>query len=146
MPLCLRRFSRLGAGLILAGAALLAPTATAQQIDAREAGATAGGLFGDWAGLLLPGDPQAAENPPPVATQPKRFLPAATGVVLLEVLPWAFDRYVNKEGFSYISFETIKQNFKTGFKYDRDAFRVNQSSHPWPVSCPDIRSGRDWPS
>ncbi len=131
MPLCLRRFSCLGAGLVLAGGSLLARTATAQQIDKREARATAGGLFGDRAGLLLPGDPQAAENPPPVATQPKRFLPAATGVVLLEVLPWAFDRYVNKEGFSYISFETIKENFKTGFKYDRDAFRVNQSSHPY---------------
>ena len=71
------------------------------------------------------------ENPPPVATAPKRFLPAAGEVLMLEVLPWAFDRYVNKEPFSYISFDTIKQNFKTGFKYDRDHFRVNQSSHPF---------------
>ncbi len=131
MSLDLRRFSRLGAGLVLAGAALLVRPATAQQIDPPEAGAPAGTLFGDRAGLLLSGDPPAEENPPPVATQPKRFLPAATGVVLLEVLPWGFDRYVNKEGFSYISFETIKQNFKTGFQYDRDAFRVNQSSHPY---------------
>lgn len=131
MPWCLGRFSRLGAGLVLAGAALLARTATAQQIYAREAGAPAGGLFDDGTGLLLTGDPLAEENPPPVATQPKRFLPAAAGVVLLEVLPWGFDRYVNKSDFSYISFDTIKENFKTGFQYDRDHFRINQSSHPY---------------
>jgi hypothetical protein len=66
-----------------------------------------------------------------MAAARKRFLPAAAGVVLLEVLPWAFDRYVNKSDFSNISFDTIRENFKTGFRYDRDHFRVNQSSHPY---------------
>jgi len=61
----------------------------------------------------------------------KYFFAAAGELVLLEVVPWAFDRYVTKEDFAYISTETIKQNFKTGFKYDSDHFDVNQSSHPY---------------
>lgn len=61
----------------------------------------------------------------------KRFLAAAGGVLLLEVVPWAFDRYVGNEEFARISFHTIKENFKTGFHYDGDHFLVNQSSHPY---------------
>lgn len=61
----------------------------------------------------------------------KRFLPAAGEVLLLEVLPWSFSRYVTKEEFSYISFDTIKENFKAGFKYDNDHFLINQSGHPY---------------
>jgi hypothetical protein len=71
-------------------------------------------LFGDRSGILLAGDSLAAENSLPMAAARKRFLPAAAGVVLLEVLPWAFDRYVNKSDFSNISFDTIRENFKTG--------------------------------
>jgi hypothetical protein len=65
------------------------------------------------------------------ARPPKHFLTAAGEVILLEVGPWTFNRYVTKEGFAYISFETIKNNFKTGFKYDRDDFNTNQSAHPY---------------
>src|SRR6266498_1901061 len=61
----------------------------------------------------------------------KRFLAAAGEVVLLEVGPWAFDRYVSKEDFAFISKETVRQNFRTGFHYDSDTFPVNQSSHPY---------------
>src|SRR6266536_3198880 len=61
----------------------------------------------------------------------KRFLAAAGEAVLLEVGPWAYDRYVSRYEFSFISWETIKNNFKTGFHYDRDNFSVNQSSHPY---------------
>ena len=61
----------------------------------------------------------------------KRFLAAAGEGVLLEVGPWAYDRYVSRYEFSFISWRTIKNNFKTGFHYDRDNFSVNQSSHPY---------------
>jgi hypothetical protein len=61
----------------------------------------------------------------------RRFLPAAGELVLLEVLPWAWDRYVQHEDFAYISWDTIHQNFKTGFQYDNDHFLTNQSSHPY---------------
>ena len=80
-----------------------------------------------------PGPAARAAIPENAVTEPrqKRFWPAAGEVVLLEVVPWAFDRYVLKEDFAYISFDTIKQNFKTGFKYDSDHFLTNQSSHPY---------------
>ena len=75
------------------------------------------------------------EKPP--STEPvrgpgkKHFWRSAGELVLLEVLPWAADRYIGKEDYAYISFDTIKQNFKTGFQYDRDHFDINQSSHPY---------------
>jgi uncharacterized protein DUF3943 len=78
--------------------------------------------------------PRPAVTPVPnavTAPRPKHFVAAAGEVVALEVLPWAFDRYALNEDFSRISFDTIRQNFKTGFQYDSDHFRVNQSSHPY---------------
>jgi hypothetical protein len=82
-------------------------------------------------GGLVPAESPQTEAPP-VSTVPRRHFGAAAGeVVLLEVLPWAVDRYVSKEDFAYISFDTIKKNFQTGFKYDNDDFQINQSSHPY---------------
>jgi uncharacterized protein DUF3943 len=61
----------------------------------------------------------------------ERFFTAAGEVALVELLPWAFDRYVTKEDFAYISVRSVKENFKNGFGYDRDEFNVNQASHPF---------------
>jgi hypothetical protein len=61
----------------------------------------------------------------------KRFWAAAGELALLEVIPWAWDRYVQKEDFAYISWDTVRENFKTGFQYDNDHFLTNQSSHPY---------------
>jgi hypothetical protein len=96
-------------------------------------GDPAGSVHGDGGGsAALPVAVPSAEGTPPVATvYPRRFLPAAGEVILLEVLPWAFSRYVTKEDFARISFDTIKKNFQTGFKYDNDDFKINQSSHPY---------------
>src|SRR5262249_61950283 len=77
---------------------------------------------------------QAQEKPAePAVREPRkrRFLPAAGELVLLEVLPWAWDRYVKNEDFAHISWDTVHQNFKTGFQYDNDHFLTNQSSHPY---------------
>jgi len=61
----------------------------------------------------------------------KRFLPAAGEVVLLELLPWSFNRFISNSEFAHISTDTIKNNFETGFTYDADHFNTNQSSHPY---------------
>lgn len=78
------------------------------------------------ASLLLPGRApaqekeearQAQEKPPdetPVITAPKRFLPAAGELILLEIGPWAFNRYVTKEDFAYISWETELSRIPAG--------------------------------
>jgi hypothetical protein len=65
------------------------------------------------------------------AAAPSRFLPGAGEIVLLELLPWAFDRYVDDQDFARISLATVSDNFATGFTYDRDDFATNQSSHPY---------------
>ena len=72
-----------------------------------------------------------ADSPPVATVFPKRFLTAAGEIVLLEIGPWAFDRYVDKEDFARISWATVRQNFRTGFKYDSDHFNINQSAHPF---------------
>lgn len=43
----------------------------------------------------------------------------------------AFNRYVSNEPFAKISFESILDNFKTGFVWDNDLFVTNQFSHPY---------------
>jgi hypothetical protein len=81
-----------------------------------------------------PSPPRLAVTPPPnavTAPRPRHFFAAAGELVALEVVPWVFDRYAENEDFARISFDTIRQNLKTGFQYDSDHFRVNQSSHPY---------------
>ncbi len=65
------------------------------------------------------------------APRPQHFFAAVGELAALEALPWAFDRYIDNEDFARISIATVRQNFKTGFVYDSDHFRVNQSSHPY---------------
>lgn len=90
--------------------------------DSFAAGSARGGLF------QIPPEPSVSQ----VRTgSKKRFLAAAGEVVLLEVGPWAFDRYVTREDFAFISTRTVRNNFRTGFQYDSDTFSVNQSSHPY---------------
>lgn len=67
----------------------------------------------------------------PVTPPRKDFALAAGEVALLEVLPWAVNRYVSKSQFAYISIDTVRQNLETGFTYDRDSFSTDQSSHPF---------------
>ncbi len=44
---------------------------------------------------------------------------------------WAFDRFVQHGDYSYISFKTIGENFKHGFKWDNDKLGTNTFLHPY---------------
>ncbi len=79
--------------------------------------------------VLTPPRETAASLP---AWEPRQrnFALAAAEVAAIEVLPWAYNRYVSKGDYAYISLKTIQQNFQTGFTYDHDAFDTNQGSHP----------------
>lgn len=61
----------------------------------------------------------------------ERFFATAGEIALLEVVPWAYSRYVTKEDFAFISMATLKENFKAGFGFDADSFDMNQSMHPF---------------
>jgi hypothetical protein len=79
-------------------------------------------------------DSQAKPEPVPEPVRPpgrRRFFTAASELALLELIPWAFDRYVTREDFAFISTETVRENFRRGFGYDPDTFEVNQSAHPY---------------
>ncbi len=67
----------------------------------------------------------------PYAPPKRNFGLAAGEVILLEVLPWSVNRYLSKSQFAYISVDTVRQNLETGFTYDRDSFKTDQSSHPF---------------
>src|SRR5690242_10736290 len=59
-----------------------------------------------------PVDPNAHGTEPmqgheTTAPKPKHFFTAASEIVLLEAIPWAFDRYVGNEDFSRISTHTV---------------------------------------
>ncbi len=60
----------------------------------------------------------------------ERFFAAAGEILLLELAPWAWSRYLVEEDFSFISMATVKENFKAGFGFDADSFDMNQSMHP----------------
>ena len=67
------------------------------------------------------------------APRPKHFLTAAGEMVLLEAIPWAYDRYVADYGYARISLHSVSENFKNGFHFDRvgDSFNNEQASHPF---------------
>jgi hypothetical protein len=60
-----------------------------------------------------------------------RFFTAAGEVILLELVPWAANRYIANAEFAHISVDTVTANFEAGYGYDRDHFKTNQSSHPF---------------
>jgi Domain of unknown function (DUF3943) len=131
-----RRWSVLA---VIVATALLASPITAQDEPRRFAILEGVSLLetppttiGEW----TPSPGLQEEKPPPVPEpirRPgrRRFLTAASELVLLEAIPWAFDRYIGRYDFAFISTETVRENFRRGFGYDPDTFVVNQSSHPY---------------
>lgn len=78
---------------------------------------------------------------PPPATEaererapakPKRRWALAIGeLAALEVIPWAHDRYLQKEPYAYISWRTVADNLRTGLTLeDRDKLTTDQLGHP----------------
>ncbi|MEW6508874.1 MAG: DUF3943 domain-containing protein [Bacteroidota bacterium] len=61
----------------------------------------------------------------------KNYWLSAIEVVGLNFGIWAFNRYLTSEGWSDISWETIKNNFKKGFEWDADGYLMNQFWHPY---------------
>lgn len=61
----------------------------------------------------------------------KHFWRAAAEVGGFNLGLWAFDRYVQHGDWSYISWNTIKRNFREGFKWDNDNLGTNTFLHPY---------------
>ncbi len=61
----------------------------------------------------------------------KHFWRASAEVVGLNLSLWAFDRFVQHGDYSYISLNSIKENFKHGFIWDNDQLGTNTFLHPY---------------
>jgi len=61
----------------------------------------------------------------------KAFWRAGAETVGFNIGLWAFDRYVLKGHYAYISWNTIKANFKHGFEWDDDHLHTNMFDHPY---------------
>lgn len=89
--------------------------------------------------LVLPADSAAAPTAHTLPTAdsaaaapPKKYFWRAAGeVVGLNLGQWAFDRYVLRGFYSYISWKTIRQNFHHGFEWDNDHLSTNMFAHPY---------------
>ena len=74
----------------------------------------------------------AASAPPPARLQfhPKPLL-AAGEVAGLNFGVWAFLHYFGNAHYSYISWETIRDNLRDGWEWDRSMYFVNFYHHPY---------------
>jgi hypothetical protein len=61
----------------------------------------------------------------------KNYWLPAVEVIGLNLGVWAYSEYLTSEGWANISWETIKNNFKSGFKWDVDGYLMNQFWHPY---------------
>ena len=61
----------------------------------------------------------------------KHFWRASAEVFGMNMGLWAFDRYALEGHYAYISWETIKENFRHGFEWDNDHLNTNMFSHPY---------------
>jgi hypothetical protein len=66
--------------------------------------------------------------------QKKHFLRAGVETVGFNIGLWAFDRYAIKGQYAYISWSSIKENFKHGFEWDDDYLHTNMFAHPYSGS------------
>jgi len=75
----------------------------------------------------------AAPLPPPPGLKPlgTRALTAAAEVAGLNFGVWAFLQYVGNADYSYISGDTIWDNIRDGWEWDRSRYYVNFYHHPY---------------
>ena len=131
-----RRQRRRGVLVALVAAAVLSRPALAQEEPAKFAlmdGVSLAETPPDVHPDFSLGLQEEAKHAPEPVRPPgrRRFLTAASELVLLEAIPWSFDRYIAREDWAFISLDTVRENFRRGFGYDSDSFKVNQTSHPY---------------
>jgi hypothetical protein len=79
--------------------------------------------------LATPAEPQQVVE----ATRPigPNFWQAAGGVVVVNGLTWAYNRYVQRWHWANVGTRAWLNNLRDGFVWDDDAFLDNQLSHPY---------------
>lgn len=75
--------------------------------------------------------PRPADSIDSARLEKKAFWRAAAETAGFNIGLWAFDRYVQKGHYAYISWNTIKENFRHGFEWDNDHLATNMFAHPY---------------
>jgi hypothetical protein len=61
----------------------------------------------------------------------KKHLKSALEIISLNLTVWAFDRYIMKESWAYVSLTSWWDNLKSGFEWDKDTIWTNHIGHPY---------------
>ena len=79
----------------------------------------------------VPPDPVPPDTTDAARWEQKAFWRAAAETFGFNIGLWAYDRYIKKGHFAYISLNSIKENFKHGFEWDNDHLSTNMFAHPY---------------
>jgi len=79
--------------------------------------------------LGLPGPDRAPARTAPRFTP--RPLTAAAEIAGINFGVWAINHYLTDEFYSYVNWETMWQNFRDGWEWDRSQFHINFYNHPY---------------
>lgn len=90
-----------------------------------------GNIFPDSIGREYVATPRPADSIDSARLEKKAFWRAAAETAGFNIGLWAFDRYVQKGHYAYISWNTIKENFRHGFEWDNDHLATNMFAHPY---------------
>lgn len=74
---------------------------------------------------------QAPDSVDVADSEKKNFWRASGTVFGFNWLLWGYDRYIRKGDFAHISLNSVKENFKHGFKWDNDNLGDNMFLHPY---------------
>lgn len=66
-----------------------------------------------------------------ITASSKNYWLPATEIVSLNIIVWSYSKFLTKRSFADISWETVKNNFSTGFVWDNDRYITNQFMHPF---------------
>ena len=82
-------------------------------------------------GRHLVGTPVLPDSADVAHLSHKFFWRATAETVGMNIGLWAFDRYALKGHYAYISWNSIKENFRHGFEWDNDHLATNMFGHPY---------------
>jgi hypothetical protein len=73
------------------------------------------------------------QEPPPAPVKPCRGSPWLVGAEIagINLAVWAIPHYTIAPSYTYISWETMRENFRDGFEWDRSRYFVNFYHHPY---------------
>ena len=108
-----------------------AHNATTEEADSLERSTVSPRLISEYGYRRLVSRPELPDSADVFRLQKKHFWRAGAETVGFNIGLWAFDRYVLDGHFAYISWNTIKKNFRHGFEWDNDHLHTNMFDHPY---------------